>query len=698
MRRTYRMAGLNCAHCAGLIEKAVGELPGVSASELTLGTQTLAIEAAEAADYADLDARVEQCALSVEKGIHVICLDAEDPAAKQREAEEEEKRELRREIITLAAGALTFGISLLIPKGIASKALQYLAFAVLGAEIIWHAIQSLGKQALDEQLLMALATLGALCLGETAEACGVMLFYRLGELLQDQAVARSRRRITSLMSLRPDTAKVVLEAGVTETPARAVCVGDLIEVAPGERVPLDGVVEKGASEVDASALTGESVPVGVREGDEVASGSVNLSGLLRLRVTKPQTESAVQRILDLTESAVQQKANSERALTRFAQIYTPCVVALAAAVMLLGGLISGQWRVWIYRSLLLLMLSCPCALVLSVPLTFFAGIGSGSRHGVLFKGGQALEELSAVTAFAFDKTGTLTDGTLAIRAVRAAQGHEEGEVLRAAGLCERYSDHPVGRAIAEAAGDLSDEVTENEEEFAGEGVACLYDCVQYATGNGRLMRRFGVSLPADAADYSVHVAVDGKYIGSIALSDRVRPEAKDVLSRLSGARAVMLTGDVEAAARPVAEGLGIREVHAGLLPEDKMDCVKEMRGQDRVAFVGDGINDAPVLASANVGVAMGAMGRDAAIEAADVVLMHDSLEGLVTARTLAQRTMMLVRQNVALALGVKLVVMLLGILGYANMWLAVLGDVGVALLCVLNALRAGYIPGVSRKN
>ena len=695
MKRTYRMAGLNCAHCAGLIEEAVGKLPGVSSSELALGTQTLTVEA-QVQDASALDAQVEQAATAIEHGVHVICLDAEDPAAKEREAEEQERRELRREVVTLLAGALVFGASLLIPKEIVKKIMQYAAFAILGAEIIWHAIQSIGRRELDEQLLMALATVGALCLGETAEACGVMLFYRVGELLQDQAVARSRRRISSLMNLRPDTAKVVLPGGVTETPARAVCAGDLIEVAPGERVPLDGVVEKGASEVDASALTGESVPVGVAVGDEVASGSVNLSGLLQLRVTRPQTESAVQRILDLTEKAVQQKANSERALTRFARIYTPCVVVLAVVVVLAGGLISGAWRVWIYRSLLLLMLSCPCALVLSVPLTFFAGIGSGSRHGVLFKGGQALEEMAAVDAFAFDKTGTLTDGTLTIREVRAGSGHAPDEVLRAAGLCERYSDHPVGRAITAAAGDLSDEITENEEEFAGEGVACLYDCIQYLTGNARLMKRFDVALPEEAeAGYSVHVAVDGEYIGSIALTDRVRPEAKDVLSGLSDARIVMLTGDAEASARAVAGTLGIREVHAALMPEDKLSHVQAMRETNRVAFVGDGINDAPVLATANVGVAMGAMGRDAAIEAADVVLMHDTLSGLVTARALARRTMMLVKQNVILALGVKLIVMLLGILGIANMWLAVLGDVGVALLCVLNALRAGRVAKAS---
>lgn len=692
MTRKYRVAGLNCAHCAGLIADGVLALPPVQKSDLALATQTLTVEIEDGCDLAALDRQIEEIALSIENHVQLVCLDGEDLAAREKEAEARQKSELRAELITMAAGALLYAAGLLCKNNVAALILQLLSYLTLGLEVLLHAGKALLKKDLDEQLLMALATIGALALGEVTEACGVMLFYRVGEFLQDQAVAASRRRITSLMALRPDTARLVLPSGLQETPASAVVIDDVIEVNPGERVPLDGVVISGSSEVDASALTGESVPVAAAVGDEVSSGSVNLNGVLRLRVLRPQSDSAVQRILELTQSAVEQKASTERTLTRFARIYTPCVVLAAILVMALGGLITGQWRVWLYRSLLLLMLSCPCALVLSVPLTFFAGIGTASRRGMLFKGGQALEAMARVSRYAFDKTGTLTDGSLEIQEVCAAPGHTQEEVLFAAALCEQHSDHPVARAIVAGAPDVHDEVTENVEEWAGEGVSCLYDCVEQLAGNRRLMKRFGVQLPDSAEKYSVHVAVDGEYVGSIALNDHVRPESAQVLDALRPAQLSMLTGDGEAAAQKVAALLSIQDIHAALTPEGKLQCVAALRessSDGAVAFVGDGINDAPVLAAADVGIAMGAMGRDAAIEAADVVLMHDSLSGLLQARAIARKTMRLVRENVALALVAKLACMVLGLCGVAGMWLAVLGDVGVALLCVLNSLRAG---------
>ena len=690
MTRKYRTAGLNCAHCAGLIADGVKALAQVKDCELALATQTLTVETDGNCDLKALDEQIAGIVTSIEDHVQVICLDAEDPIAREKEALARQKRAMREEIATMAGGAALFVIGLLC-GGWVSTVLQALAYLALGYEVLLHAAKSLLKLDLDEQLLMALATLGALALGELTEACGVMLFYRVGEFLQDQAVSASRRRITSLMALRPDTAHLALESGLQETPASAVVPGDLIEVEPGERVPLDGVVCSGSSELDRSALTGESTPVAVAPGEEISSGSVNLTGVLRVRVSRPQSESAVQRILELTQSAVEQKATAERTLTRFARVYTPCVVALAILVTGIGGLASGEWRVWLYRSLLLLMLSCPCALVLSVPLTFFAGIGTASRRGVLFKGGQALESLARANRYAFDKTGTLTDGSLEIREVYAAPGHTRDEVLRAAALCEQHSAHPVARAIVAGAPSVAEEVTENAEEWAGEGVSCLYDCLEQLAGNGRLMKRFGIEVPPEAAGYPVHVAADGEYLGSIALTDHVRPEAGQVLDALRPAQIAMLTGDSESAARRTADLLAIDQVHAALLPEDKLRCVSAMRqdnAEGAVVFVGDGINDAPVLAAADVGVAMGAMGRDAAIEAADVVLMNDSLAGLLQARGIARKTMRLVRENVALALLAKLACMALGLCGLAGMWLAVLGDVGVALVCVLNSLRA----------
>ena len=582
-------------------------------------------------------------------------------------------------------------------------------YGIIGYDILRKAFRGiLNRQVFDESFLMAVATLGALVIGllktgDFDEAVAVMLFYQVGELFQSYAVGKSRKNISALMDIRPDFARVESESGQEETDPEEVPVGSIIVVRPGEKVPLDGVVEDGESSLNTSALTGESVPRDVRPGDEIVSGCVNMSGLLRIRTTKEFGESTVSKILELVENASSLKSRSENFISRFARIYTPAVVfgALALAVMppAVRGLFMGlapEWGEWIYRALTFLVISCPCALVISIPLTFFAGIGGAGKAGILVKGSVWLEELSRTGTVVFDKTGTLTMGHFEVTAVHHSPLDEE-ELLEYAALAEYSSSHPIAVSIRNACKRPLDPARIGKvEEISGSGVIVQIDGRTVAAGNVKLMERLGIPCTeCHEPGTIVHMAIDSSYAGHIVISDREKPEAKEAIVALKNAgvrRTVMLTGDRDAVARRVAEHLGLDQVYSDLLPEDKVALLEELltsrNPKEVLAFAGDGINDAPVLTRADLGIAMGAMGSDAAIEAADIVLMDDNPLKIAKAIRISRKCMGIVRQNIVFALAVKAVCLVLGAVGIANMWLAVFADVGVMILAVLNAIRA----------
>ena len=592
-------------------------------------------------------------------------------------------------------------------------AVCYLApYAVIGWDVLYRAVRNIKNgQVFDENFLMALATVGAFATAEYAEAVFVMLFYQIGELFQDYAVGKSRQSIASLMDIRPDVANLEGENGkIEEVDPEDVAVGSVIVVKPGERVPLDGIVVEGSSALDTAALTGESVPRDVVPGDAVISGCVNQSGVLRVKVTKPCEESTVSKILDLVENASEKKSTSENFITRFARYYTPCVVLAATALFLLptialalipaasqpGFLAGTVWTEWLHRALIFLVISCPCALVISVPLSFFGGIGGASKCGILVKGSNYLEALAKTETVVFDKTGTLTKGTFTVTAIHPEAGFTEEQLLEYAALAEHWSDHPISLSLKAAcqsgldAGRVAD-----VEEIAGHGVCAKVDGKTVCVGNSRLMERQNVNwLPCELPGTIVHVTVDGFYAGHIVISDLPKEDAKAAIADLKASgvkKTVMLTGDAEAVAKSVAAELGVDEYHAELLPADKVELTERLlagKSQGaKLAFVGDGINDAPVLTRADIGIAMGALGSDAAIEAADIVLMDDKPSKIATAMRISRKTLRIVNQNIWFALGVKLAVLLLGAFGMATMWEAVFADVGVAFIAILNATR-----------
>ena len=605
------------------------------------------------------------------------------------------KKMLRR---ILAALALFLGALLPVPEGV-KIALFTAAYFTAGWDVLWHAVRSIAAgQMFDESFLMAVATVGALACREFPEAAAVMLFYQTGELFQGVAVHRSRRSIAALMDIRPDHAEVRRDGQFVTVDPEEVSADEIIRVLPGQRVPLDGTVEEGACTLDTAALTGESVPRPVGVGDAVLSGCVDLDGQLLVRVTKPYEQSTVARILELVESSGSKKAKAEHFITKFARWYTPAVVGCAVLLAALPPLLGlGAFSLWLHRALVFLVVSCPCALVISIPLSFFGGIGGASRQGILVKGGNYLEALADAGILVLDKTGTLTDGALTVTGVHPRGDLSEEELLTLAARAERFSTHPIAASIRAAcpqAAELPD--PEQIKEQAGHGVQALVDGRCVLAGSRRLLENAGVALPQEAelAGTATFVASDGVYLGAITAADRPRPTAAEALRQLKQAgvrRTVMLTGDRRQAAEAVAEALGIDEVHAGLLPADKVAAVEELlagkRRGEQLVFVGDGINDAPVLARADVGVAMGAMGADAAIEAADVVLMDDDPAKLALAVRVARRTLRIVRENIVFALAVKFLALLLSALGYASMWMAVFADVGVCVIAVLNAGR-----------
>ena len=593
--------------------------------------------------------------------------------------------------------------------------LYLIPYLVVGKDVLRKAIKGVkNRQPFDECFLMAVATVGAFALGDYVEGCAVILFYQIGELFQSVAVGKSRQSISSLMDIRPDYANVEDEDGKLEqVDPDDVEVGTVIVVQPGERVPIDGVIVEGTSALNTAALTGESLPRDVQTGDEVISGCVNMTGLLKVRTTKEFGESTVSKILDLVENSSMKKARAENFITRFARVYTPavCYGALALAflppiVLLLMGQ-PARFGDWIYRALTFLVISCPCALVISIPLSFFGGIGGASACGILVKGSTYLEELARTGIVVFDKTGTLTQGTFKVTGVHPADGITDEQLVEAAALAESWSKHPISLSIKAAYGKEIDTARVTDvEELGGHGVTAKVDGKPVAAGNARLMERLGLSAPAVSETGTVvHVAIDGRYAGYLLIADVVKPHSAEAIRALKAAgvrKTVMLTGDAEPVAKAVSAQLGLDEYHAGLLPGDKVDQIETLiaakKSKENLAFVGDGINDAPVLSRADVGIAMGALGSDAAIEAADVVLMDDDPAKIALAMRIARRTLRIVYENIVFALAVKFACLLLGAIGMASMWTAIFADVGVMVIAVLNATRALYTKDLVRKS
>ena len=638
-----------------------------------------------------------------------------DAKKKKRKKKESLEHKRNRILVALAIFAVVFaldelGVLLAVfdePGCVyASFALFLVPFAIAGHDVLAKAWGNLRRgKAFDESFLMAVATLGAFAMvlfpdtaPHMAEGAAVMLFYQVGELFQAYAVGKSRKSIADMMDIAPDYANIVAADGSLEqVDPDDVAVGSVIVIKPGERVPIDGVIVEGATQLDTAALTGESIPRQAGAGNDVISGCINITGLIKVRTTKPFGESTVARVLELVENASEKKARTETFITRFARVYTPAVTGAAALLAIVGGLVTGAWSDWILRGLTFLVVSCPCALVISVPLSFFGGIGGASKIGVLVKGSNYLEALSEVDTVVFDKTGTLTKGEFKVVATHPESGFTEEDLLELAAHAEAFSDHPIAVSVREAySGTLDPKRVSESGNEAGHGVTATIDGHRVLVGNEKLMAKVGVDAPScEVVGTILHVTVDGAYAGHIVIADVVKDDAAQTIADLHSVgirRCVMLTGDRKEVAADVAERLGLDEFHAQLLPADKVEQVERLLASEgdkrKLAFVGDGINDAPVLTRADVGIAMGAMGSDAAIEAADVVLMDDKPSNIARAIRVARKTMRIVWQNIVFALAVKLLILVLAALGIANMWLAVFGDVGVAIIAILNAMRA----------
>ena len=613
----------------------------------------------------------------------------------------------------VAAAAMMIGLEFAPVEGVVRFLLYLVPYLVIGYDILKKAVRGiLNRQVFDENFLMAVATVGAIALalydrsGDYTEAVAVMLFYQIGEWFQSYAVGRSRKNISELMDIRPDYANIEKDGVLEQVDPDEVAIGSVIVVQPGEKVPIDGVVIEGTSSFNTSALTGESVPRDITAGHEVISGCINLTGVLKIRTTKEFGESTVSQILDLVENASSRKSRSEDFISKFARVYTPavCYAALALAILpplarIFGMGLAPEWDVWIYRALTFLVISCPCALVISIPLSFFAGLGGASREGVLIKGSNYLETLAQTGIVVFDKTGTLTQGVFEVNAVHHSK-IDRSRLLEYAALAESSSSHPISKSLQKAYGGKIDRSRVSDvQEISGNGILAVVDGIRIAAGNDKLMKRLGIEyIPCHSAGTIIHMAIDGQYAGHIVISDVVKPHAKQAIEELKRAgvkKTVMLTGDIRRVAEKVASELGLDTVYSDLLPAGKVEKVEELLAgkskKERLAFVGDGINDAPVLGRADIGIAMGAMGSDAAIEAADVVLMDDDPLKIAKAIRISRKCLGIVYQNIVFAIGIKLLCLLLGAVGLANMWLAIFADVGVMILAVLNAIRALFV-------
>ena len=686
---------LGCAHCAGKMEEQVSHLPGVEAVNLTFATKQLRVWSDDAKA---LLPQIQDICTSIEPDVKVVI--REDTVRAQKEAKKAKNNsEDNREYLELGIGIVLFiaGKIFESSKPVYSTACFLLAYLILGIKIVWTALRNISKgQVFDENFLMSIATIGAFGIGEYAEAVGVMLFYRIGELFEEKAVERSRSQIMDVIDMRPEVVNLVNEHGdVSVIDAEEAEIGDILLVRPGDRIPLDGVITDGETMIDTSPVTGEPVPISGFEGTEVTSGCLNTSGVIKIRVEKVLEESMVTRIMDSVENAAASKPKMDRFITRFSRVYTPFVVFMALATAIIPSIITGNWTHWVYTALTFLVISCPCALVLSVPLAFFSGIGAGSKIGILFKGGAALETLKDITSVVMDKTGTITKGNFKVQDVVTFGDVTRNELLSLAASCEESSTHPIAKSIMEAAKEenISYKTAESAKEIAGHGSVIKLDGSEVLAGNKKLMNQYHIAGEyKETTSYGTEVflAKDGVLIGAVVIADTLKDDAKSAIASLKAQKlhTVMLTGDSESAANAIAEETGIDEVYSKLLPDEKLLKLQEQRTKHgAVMFIGDGINDAPVLAGADCGAAMGS-GADAAIEAADVVFMTSSVEAIPQAIAIGKKASRIAWQNVVFALVVKALVMILGLLGFANMWMAVFADTGVAMLCVLNSIRA----------
>lgn len=700
--RTYLVQNLDCANCGAKIERALNAMPEIDSAVLTFTTKKLQVKAA---NYDGLLAKMQAVTDSVEEG--VLLVEAHTKPSLAPELEERKKAggilsslSEKESLLEIALGGVVFIITEwlgLIPEAYHMYCLIF-AYILLGGRIVLTALKNILKgNVFDENFLMTVATLGAFAIKAWEEAVGVMFFYRVGEYFEQRAVEKSRGQIMDAVDMRPEVVNLLVGEEVKVIPAEDVHVGDILLVRAGDRIPLDGVVIEGESLVDTSPVTGEPVPVKRKFGDEIVSGCVNTSGMLKIRVEKVLAESMVTRILDSVENAAASKPTIDRFITRFARVYTPFVVAAAVAVAVIPSLLTGDWQKWVYTALTFLVISCPCALVLSVPLAFFSGIGAGSKYGILFKGGVAMEALKHVKAVIMDKTGTVTKGNFVLQSLQAAQGYGEAELLQYTASAELVSTHPIAQSIVQAAKErgLTLVRPDSFEEIAGEGLVAHFGTKRVLCGNTKLMQHFGIkceAYQAAASGSEVLVAEGSTFIGQLVINDTLKEDAQAAIATLKkqGLVTAMLTGDAQKEAQAVASAAGIDEVRAQLLPQDKLNELNKIRNKyGAVMFVGDGINDAPVLAGADVGAAMGS-GADAAIEAADVVFMNSEMKAIPQAIAIARATGSIAWQNVVFALGVKVLIMVAGLMGYASMWAAVFADTGVSVLCVLNSVRILY--------
>lgn len=609
-------------------------------------------------------------------------------------------RKQKKSLIRIIIAAVLFAAGYIVPFAELPAWIEPCSFAavylVIGYDVLWKAVRGLfSGQFLDENFLMAIASVGAFCLRDYREAVMVVLLYQVGELFQSCAVSKSRKSISALMDIRPDSANLERNGAIEKVSPEEVKIGDIIVIRPGEKIPLDCTVEEGSSSVDTSSVTGESVPRDVNVGSALISGCVNISGLLRCRVTAEFGESTVSKILELVENAGEHKARAENFITRFARVYTPAVVGAAVLLAVIPSLFDGQWSEWISRALTFLVISCPCALVISVPMSFFGGIGGASRRGILIKGAEYLEQLANVKTMVFDKTGTLTEGSFKVTQVNAAGCTKKEDLVEAAAYAEAYSHHPIAQSLRAAYGSEPDASRLSDvSEIPGQGISAKLDNEAILAGNALLMKNSGVDFTVcDAVGTIVYVARGGNFLGSIVISDTVKPDSAEAIKKLRERgveRTIMLTGDSESAGQAVAKQLGIDEAHCGLLPGDKAERVEKLLSEKNgvLAFVGDGVNDAPVLTRADIGIAMGGIGSDAAIEAADIVIMDDKPSKIPLAVGISRKTLRIVKENIVFALGIKALFLLLGALGFAGMWAAVFADVGVSIIAILNATRA----------
>ena len=695
MERIFTLQNLNCANCASVIEEKLIQLESVSAATFTIGTKQLRITST----LEDMDALQEQIQAvcdATEDGVVVVPFVRAAKKAKQDDHDHEHNASLSAIIV----GAIVMAVAELtnwVPEQYMTP-LLIVTFVVLGWRIVWAAVKNGMKgKFFDENFLMSIATIGALIIGEYAEAVGVMLFFQVGIYFEERATERSRNAVMDAVDLRPEEVRLIAcDGSVQVVNPEDVQVGSHIEIRPGDRIPLDGRVVEGTTRIDTAAVTGEPVPVSATVGTEVMSGCINVDGRIVLEVTHELKDSMVMRILDAVENAAASKPKIDRFITRFSRVYTPIVVALAIIVAIVPPLFTGEWQYWIYTALTFLVVSCPCALVLSVPLAFFSGIGAGSRQGILFKGGKAIEAMSRVKAIAFDKTGTITTGTFNVQTVEVASGYTENEVLQYAAALEAVSTHPIAMSIVEEVQRRGVEFTtaKDVKEISGHGMVGTVEGHTVLVGNGRLLAKENIATPLIDYVYGseVFVAVDGQYVGRIIIADALKADSKEAIRRMNGKgyQTVMLTGDVAASAKYIAQQVGIQGVRAELLPQDKLEVVQSLRNDHgSVMFVGDGINDAPVLTGADVGGAMGS-GADSAIEAADVVYMNSNLDSVWRSLSIADRTLSIAWQNIFFAIAVKIIVMVAGVFGFANMWVAIFADTGVSILCILSSIRIFY--------